>query len=359
MRRLMMINTYYQLIVGIQLANTIFRNDEVVVLISDHSRNACNIASKLSNMGIFKQTLYIKTRGSKDNRSFIEKACDFLQISFWEKNRYSYYLEKVDNLFFDELIFYNYNASILGVFSNLSDVNKEVKVSIFEEGIINYTDTTVLTTSKKIIGLLRRFQNKASIDRMFNNFYCFYSTLYHGSFQPVTIPLVEIGSDTADLLKRVFNPDLSIYNKKYIFFTSVYDFEGGKPVGEYELVCKVADLVGKDNLLVKTHPRDVRTIYTDNGFNVDKNSSIPWEVIQLSGDFSDKVFMTINSGSVLSGNTMSDKTVRTYYMYKLCDLTENEPCKKNARYIESLLKNENMKKILRTVKIAERLEDIL
>ena len=46
-------------------------------------------------------------------------------------------------------------------------------------------------------------------------------------------------------------------------------------------------------------------------------------------------------------------------MYKLCDLTENEPCKKNARYIESLLKNENMKKILRTVKIAERLEDIL
>lgn len=65
---------------------------------------------------------------------------------------------------------------------------------------------------------------------------------------------------------------------------------------------------------VKTHPRDSRTIYKDHGFNVDVNSSIPWEAIQLSGDFSDKVFLTINSGSVLSGSTMSEKPVKTFYM---------------------------------------------
>ncbi|HEG1241807.1 TPA: hypothetical protein SCN02_002979, partial [Enterococcus faecium] len=82
----------------------------------------------------------------------------------------------------------------------------------------------------------------------------------------IQIPLVTAGSRTALQLSDIFNPMIDIYKeKKYIFFTSVYDFEGGEPVGEYELVCKIADLVGKDNLIVKTHPRDVRTIYKDNG----------------------------------------------------------------------------------------------
>lgn len=161
------------------------------------------------------------------------------------------------------------------------------------------------------------------------------------------------------ILRNIFKPDNTIYTKKYIFFTSVYDFEGGNPIGEYELVCKVAKLVGIDNLLVKTHPRDSRTIYKDHGFNVDVNSSIPWEAIQLSGDFSDKVFLTINSGSVLSGSTMSEKPVKTFYMYKLCDIKENKSCQKNAQDIEALLCESSMKEVFRNVRIAEKIEDIL
>lgn len=134
---------------------------------------------------------------------------------------------------------------------------------------------------------------------------------------------------------------------------------GGTPIGEYELVCKIADLVGKDNLLVKTHPRDLRTIYNDNGFNVDKNSSIPWEAVQLGGDFSNHIFLTVNSGSVLAGSFMSEKPVRTFYMYKLCNIEGNSTCQKNAKDIEALLTNENMKEILSKVSIANRLEEIV
>lgn len=168
-----------------------------------------------------------------------------------------------------------------------------------------------------------------------------------------------MNSKTARILGKIFRPDTSGYTQKYIFFTSVYDFEGGEPIGEYELVLKVANLVGKDNLLIKIHPRDLRTIYSDNGFNVDKNSLIPWEAIQLSSDFSDKVFLTINSGSVLSGSTMSEKPVKTFYMYKLCNIKENRSCQKNAQDIEALLCKSSMKEVFRNVKIAEKIEDIL
>ena len=121
----------------------------------------------------------------------------------------------------------------------------------------------------------------------------------------------------------------------------------------------IADIVGKDNLLIKTHPRDTRTLYVDNGFNVDENSSVPWEAIQLSGKFDDKVFMTINSGSVLSGSLMSKNKVKTFYMYKMCDYKGNESCQKNVIDIEALLKNSNMKSIFNNVQVAEKIEDIL
>ena len=192
-----------------------------------------------------------------------------------------------------------------------------------------------------------------------HNFYCYYPILYRGNLVPVQIPRISVEAKITGILRNIFKPDNTIYTKKYIFFTSVYDFEGGNPIGEYELVCKVAKLVGIDNLLVKTHPRDSRTIYKDHGFNVDVNSSIPWEAIQLSGDFSDKVFLTINSGSVLSGSTMSEKPVKTFYMYKLCDIKENKSCQKNAQDIEALLCESSMKEVFRNVRIAEKIEDIL
>ncbi len=147
--------------------------------------------------------------------------------------------------------------------------------------------------------------------------------------------------------------------KKYFFFTSVYDFEGGEPIGEYELVCKIADLVGKENLLVKTHPRDVRTIYEDEGFIVDKNSDIPWEAIQLSKDFSDKVFLTATSGSVLAGSFMSENPPKTFFMHKCCNVSGNYSAQKTIATIEELLCDEALKDSLRTVSYANDVKDIL
>ncbi len=46
-------------------------------------------------------------------------------------------------------------------------------------------------------------------------------------------------------------------------------------------------------------------------------------------------------------------------MYKLCNIEGNSTCQKNAKDIEALLTNENMKEILSKVSIANRLEEIV
>lgn len=366
MNRLIICNTYYQIIFSIQLRNTIFKDDYVTLLISDHSKNTSMILKKIRDENIFNECYYIQNLDNLyKQKQFVDKLRVLLDSIAGASFFYNKQLLNLKEKFYNEILSYNCGLDIDSYYAYLYKKNKDLLYSNIEEGILSYNfllfEDFELQKKRSIISSIRRILKENCLQSALTNFYCYYPMLYKGTLSCVQVPRVKTNSKTANTLKEIFNLEgkLDGYKQKYIFFTSVYDFEGGEPVGEYELVCKIANLVGKGNLLVKTHPRDTRTIYIDNGFNTDKNSSIPWEAIQLSGDFSDKVFMTVNSGSVLSGSTMSESPVRTYFMYKLCDYSENPLCLKSVKNIEDLLQNEEMKKILQTVHIAEKLDDIL
>ena len=54
-------NTYYQLIVAMQLALTVFEEDEVDVILSDHSVGAKKVADRLQDTRVFRDVLYLET----------------------------------------------------------------------------------------------------------------------------------------------------------------------------------------------------------------------------------------------------------------------------------------------------------
>lgn len=360
-RKLIIANTFYQVIFSIQMKLTIFEDDCVEIIITDHSRYAEYISARLREYSKFDNVYFVNTNGTGDKRNNLEKIYDVFSFSFFKKNRFVFYIKQIKDLYFDEIIVFNYDMKIYGVFAILSYYNPKLKLSRYEEGILSYSIELLFTPVRNMIDHIRKLQGKAMIKDAFSNFYCFYPGLYNGYLHTKKVPLIKRDSALKSILQSVFdvNENNLHYTQKYIFFTSVYDFEGGEPIGEYELVCKIADLVGKKNLLVKTHPRDLRTVYTDNGFNVDENSAIPWEVIQLSRDFFDKVFMTVNSGSVLAGSFMSEKPVKTFYMYKLCNIKKNIACQKSVVDIKNLLDDKNMKDNLSEVYIADKIEDII
>lgn len=359
-RFLILVNTYYQLILAIHMKNSILQHSSVVVLLSDHSVNSENVYNKLVINNIFDECYYVRSKNFYENRNQFQKFKDCLAIGFGRRNRYKQYISQIKNKKFDEFICYNVCLiEVDGIFSILYSFNKDIVFSLFEEGILSYNVDITKFKQRYLIEKIRKLKGLGNFYNDIFKFYCFFPGIYEGRGIPIEIPMIKKGSFTSLDLKKIFSVENLIYKQKYIFFSSVYDFEGGTPVGEYELVCRIAKLIGKENLLIKTHPRDTRTIYSDNGFNVDNNSSVPWEAIQLSLDFSDKIFMTINSGSVLAGSIMSNEPVTTYYMYKLCNISNNESCKKNARDIEKLLNQNFMKNILKTVKVVDKLEEIL
>ena len=125
---------------------------------------------------------------------------------------------------------------------------------------------------------------------------------------------------------------------------------GGEPIGEGQIVKKIADTVGKDNLLVKAHPSDRRGFYEENGLKVDKNIAVPWEVIHFCIDLSEKVLITGTSMAVISTSLMLNSPPKTVFMYKYCNASGNLPAISNIktlqRVIDLLKADGNMENII-------------
>lgn len=359
MKRLIISNTHYQTIIAVQLTTTLFKDDEVVLLISDHSNGAEDVARRLKEQHLFADVRYFISRELLYEKKVKGNIWDCVSFVGFRKNRYKYYLEKIDNLYFDELLVFNFEADIYGLFSILYMYNKNIRISRFEEGILSYVNKE--STSKKLMlscYLRNVFGKKSALDAK-QNFYCFYPSFYAGDYQAIQIPKINADSICVEVLKKAFNVNDSVidYKEKYIFFTSVYDFEGGEPIGEYEIVKYIANLVGKDNILIKLHPRDNRGLYQQEGFRVDKNSSIPWEIIQLISNFENKVFLTATSGVLLSSNTMSSQPVRSLYLYNMCNL-DNNYAKQTTQELRNILEDKSIGSEFGFVKIVEKRDEL-
>lgn len=357
MRILFNCNTYYQLIVAIQLRITEFKADEVILCLSDHSQNAKKVVENMIRSKIFSEVYLInKYEKSIAKKSMSDRVQQCKRMLCGSK---TYDFGKVDLL-----MYYNLDDFfVYEVFSSLKKANKSLKCCRFEESYISYNSTNdFFYPTIKIINMFLRILHKKTLLDATEAFYCYKPKGYLGELPIERIP--SFNQNTNEIrkaMKETFDIDDTClqYNQKYIFFTSVFDFEGGTAVGEYELVCKVAELVGKDNLLVKTHPRDRRNIYLMNGFNVDKRSSIPWEAIQLNGNFEGHILLALNSSSILLVTTNINNSPEVAYMYNCVEIKKNKlaiDSKKNTDILLNIMRNEEG---FERVHVLNKIEEIL
>ena len=187
MKRLIVANTFYQVIFSIQMRKTIFKEDLVELIITDHSKNARDVASRLKKFGFFSDVYFVNTLGSLDNRRKIRRVIDAFSISFLKSNEFDFYIKDIEEPFFDEFMVFNYDIRMYGVFAILSNFNHNIKLSRFEEGILSYNTETLYTPTRKIVSFLRKIQKKNIVEDSMLNFYCYYPDLYMGKLHGVII----------------------------------------------------------------------------------------------------------------------------------------------------------------------------
>lgn len=364
MRKILFVcNTYYQLITAIQCRNTIFNNECVDVILSDHSKNAETIVWNLNKAGIFHTAYFLNSKVIDQGRHNISQVTrEILTTVFGKAGDLK---EILENAVYDEIIYYNLNSSIMGIYSVIEKKNKKVKCSRFEEGIVSYNNKFNEAGNRhytKRIDLtlkMRIWLHKQNLIDNHYRFYCFFPQYYKGVYQTVHIPSIKDDDIIRTQLEQIFEVSKEDYiSEKYIFFTGAYDFEGGDAIGEFEVVKKVADLVGNENLIVKTHPRDVRTIYQDNNIKVAKASSTPWEALQLCFDYQDKVLLTAMSGSLISTNLMIENPIKSFFLFNECELDGNPAAINAVNALKELMQDDGLSEKLKSIQIARNIEEI-
>ena len=127
-------NTYYQLIMAIDMRLTLFKNDKVTLLLSDHSSNADKISERLIELHVFDKVGYVKTKSiDYCSESKIDKFMDYLKIIFNNN-----ILQILTNEKFDKLFYFNQNLSSNLIFNSVVKNNSYIEVCQFEEGILSY-----------------------------------------------------------------------------------------------------------------------------------------------------------------------------------------------------------------------------
>lgn len=351
-------NTHYQLILAIQMANTLFKNDKVTFFISDHSNKAYFYAKNL-----------IKAEGENSVRFINTKKLDYTAFNFRLKlfiyklliyNRFPF--SNFPNEKYDEFITYNDIKSTILLANYLKKRNPKLIISRMEEGILSYNNILSNRRIRKSLDFILKEKIGFLNLKLYNkNFYSVYPRLYSGKLNPVSIPHIDThNSSFIELIRNIFGIEIKKlkYPQKYIFFSSVCDFEGGTPIGELELIKKISEIVGKKNLLVKVHPRDNIKRFIDEGLVVDENSSNPWEAIQLNYDFSNHVFLTICSGSVLSISPIISNPPKTIFLYNLIK-TSNELFNNTVKNFIELREKISKFNEFDFIKVASNLSDII
>ena len=333
---LILVNTYFQIMTAVKLKNTKYVNDKVDIIISDHSVDSEKIYNRIIESKIFNKAYYFKSKEDKSKRNIKKLYENFCFLLFPDKS-----LKKnsivLDN--YDEFIFYNINKFTVLLYDSLYKKNKNLKLIRFEEGYISYLHlnsglSKEYNSMRKLL-CKANFLNNITLNYLYNLDLLIYEPV--GKIEKID-NLDRSDKKTINEINKIFDYNSNInkiYNKKYIFFEESF-FCDKKGVDDFKLILDIAKIVSKENLLIKLHPRNKINRFEKYGIATNKTIGIPWELIQMNDDFSDKVLLTISSGSVLASKLYFNDNIKTFLLFNCTDKISDMVTNKYFEYLKKL-----------------------
>lgn len=202
----------------------------------------------------------------------------------------------------------------LGGFSNaigqwLMHEHECKTISMFEEGASSYSRIYehAIYMRRKNPSLIKKIYYKCfpHVLSVYGKFYFFDPDLclWNTQSKVIEIPsLVKTKNTINPILDKVFSVKecKDTYDKDVIFFEESY-YNDGIITGDEALVESLAKIYGKDNIIVKVHPRNKENRFKKLGYITNADLTIPWEAIALNVDgLEKKTLVTMTSTALIS-----------------------------------------------------------
>lgn len=323
MRVLIMCCSAFQMITAVHIASEYFDNVDTDLLLSNNLKDYKALQKRAKECGLFKNVFTIETK---------ELVWDDWKYTFlgWIYNRK---LKKKYNFLSDHKYDVFMFANIEGASSCIAEyMHNRMKCDLyfFEDGFVAYSDyykaciDRAYAKDKRFIYKIAYKLFKRSIYYI-SRFYVYNPELlkeWDYNFKIYKISRISKDSRTVRYLKQIYDYERSNdrYDRPFIFFEESY-YADGININDVELVKKIASIVGKDNILIKIHPRNSVNRFEALGYHTNKDTSVPWELIAICEDLADTVLITISSGSaVTSYFTAKCKAKKSLMLYRMDEL---------------------------------------
>lgn len=358
MNVLAIVNTSYQIIVVTQLRRKLFQAAQMDVIVTDQVAQGEEIAGRMQAAGLFDRVFFVHDKKELQSAAPAEKIWDILQFGLGGKTRFP-----VETLGlrerYDALLYYNLDLLAIRLFDVYVKKEPGLRLNRFEEGFLSYnSENTEGNNSRKawILRLRRLFHPRKNWERYYGSYYCFFPELVPAQtkYTPEQIPVI-----TAEDLAAVktlndifgYEPDPREYDAKVIYF------EGWFECGEKQIVEKLAEAAGRENIVVKPHPRHQTDWEGEVCVRTSVNNHVPWEIVQMNLDLSGSVLVAVSSSCPAVASALLRQDIPALYLFPCVKLqgTQNDRVmfEDVTRALRSALQRTQSKDFLPRVKIVE------
>ena len=316
---LLICNTPFQVMVGWHVIMLYYRNAVVDFVVSNQFKEGEKVAQNATSSKLCRRVFFINNpkKPRKQNGVLGQLKYYYLLVKAVIcalKNS-----KKIAQYQYDEVLFTNISLFSKILISLLWKQNKETRFHIYEEGIGTYSK--VYADSDNAESLFRKYVDKTGIFQKTDSLFLFHPSFLQWHFPKEKIRQLPSFNEHDTRYMNIVNALFDYahcedtYDRKIIFFEESYLAEH-EDVPDIEIVNKMAELVGKENLMIKIHPRNPQNRFEKLGYKTNYNTSIPWELIMLNQSMNERILVTIASGAVINPYLYIGQKIRNYSLLK-------------------------------------------
>ena len=328
-RQLFVCNSVYQIFVALWIKYDLCSDEVSDIIISDHMNDGSTLADRLRETALFGHVYYVESLAFARYR-VKQNRLDRIGMSLRPGRALAGYVRLQER--YTQLYTANVDAFAQLLFDALAHKNPDIGLFLYEDGMFTYSrlfEKDYLSTRIPVSGRFKKFLHRAiyrkktiysNVDKLL---------VFHPENMLWKADDMEISAlekvryrdpDFLNLCNRVFaySDSEDLYDKKYIFLEESF-FAEGTPINDLEVLNQIADRIGKENIMVKIHPRNPVNRFAEQGYQTNRNTSVPWEVILMNVDMSDKVLITVSSSSILNPILIFGMEIHAFSIYECVD----------------------------------------
>jgi hypothetical protein len=288
-----------------------FDSNDGDLFISADFKGSNRVASKIHELEIFSNVLIFN-----ENPNTIKRILDF--------SPFGKVHEKIRN---DYSKVYICISNVSGDLETVS-VSKQqgnAKIIGFIEGYSSYL--VDLDTEWKGLSVRHKIYNEINskiFHEQYINKFDFYIAFYKSLFpkQPAWPVLemqnIDVQKDTElrTNMFKAFDYEYVEIKQKYIFMEECFSEDLGNN-NDIQIVEHISNIVGKENIIIKRHPRNKENRFAKLGYFTMEQQSVPWEIFALDSRNNNHILISFSSGAALNYNFLTTSSMKSILIYRV------------------------------------------